>query len=141
MNARRQPMAREIDLLIVSSRLENKKTILRFLEGLPLNIYTVGNVEESEETLEEHEIDVVVCDERLSDGAYHDVLALTIDRKPKIHFIVLLCTGGQEEYCEAIRLGATDVVRPPLHATDIELALIHALRQKQAVLYAVTGRV
>jgi phosphoserine phosphatase RsbU/P len=134
-------MAREIDLLIVSSRLENKKTILRFLEGLPLNTCTVGSVEEAEETFEEHEIDVVVCDERLSDGAYHDVLALTIDRKPRIQFIVLLCTGGQEEYCEAIRLGVTDVVRPPLDPTDIEVALIHALRQKQAVMYAVAGKV
>jgi DNA-binding NtrC family response regulator len=134
-------MAKEIDLLIVSSRLENKKTILRFLEGLPLNIYTVGNVEEAEETLEEREIDLVVCDERLSDGAYCDVLALTIDRKPKIQFILLLCTGGQEECCEAIRLGVTDVVRPPLHPTDIELALIHALRQKQTVMYAVAGNV
>jgi DNA-binding NtrC family response regulator len=134
-------MAREFDLLIVSSRLENKRTILRFLEGLPLNIYAVGNVEEAEETLEEYEIDVVVCDERLSDGAYHDVLALTIDRKPRIQFIVLLCTGGQEEYCEAIRLGVTDVVRPPLDPTDIEVALIHALRQKQAVMYAVAGKV
>jgi len=134
-------MAREIDLLIVSSRLENKRTLLRFLEGLPLNIYTVGNAEEAEETFEDHEIDVVVCDERVSDGTYHDVLALTIDRKPKIQFIVLLCSGGQEEYCEAIRLGVTDVVRPPLHPTDIELALIHALRQKQAVMYAVAGKV
>jgi DNA-binding NtrC family response regulator len=89
MNARRRPMAREIDLVIVSSRLENKRTLLRFLEGLPLNIYPVGNVEEAEETLEEHEIDVVVCDERVSDGTYHDVLALTIDRIPNIQFIVL----------------------------------------------------
>lgn len=134
-------MAREIDLLIVSSRLENKRTILRFLEGLPLDIYTVGNVEEAEETLEEHEIDVVVCDERVSDGTYHDVLALTMDREPKIQFILLLSTGGQEEYSEAVRLGVTDVVRPPLHPTDIELALIHALRQKQAVMCAVAGKV
>lgn len=133
-------MAREIDLLIVSSRLENKRTLLRFLEGLPLNIYTVGNVEEAEETLEEREIDVLVCDERVSDGTYHDVLALTLERKPNIQFIVLLCTGGQEEYSEAIRLGVTDVVRPPLHPTDIELALIHALRQKHAAMYAVAAK-
>lgn len=133
-------MAREIDLLIVSSRLENKRTILRFLEGLPLNIYTVGNVEEAEETLEEREIDVVVCDERVSDGTYHDVLALTLDRKSQIQFIVLLCTGGQEEYSEAMRLGVTEVVRPPLHSTDIELALIRALRQKPAGMYAVAGK-
>ena len=133
-------MPREIDLLIVSSRLENKRTLLRFLEGLPLNIYTVGNVEEAEETFEEREIHVVVCDERLSDGTYHDVLALTRDSKPQIQFILLLCTGGQEEYSEAIRLGVTDVVRPPLHPTDIELALIHALRHKQALMYAVAGK-
>lgn len=133
-------MSGEIDLLIISSRLENKRTILRFLEGLPLNIYAVGNVEEAEETLQEHAIDVVVCDERLSDGTYHDVLALTLDRRPLIQFILLLCAGGQEEYSEAIRLGVTDVVRPPLHPTDIELALIHALRQKPAVLYAVAGK-
>ena len=133
-------MARELEMLIVSSRLENKRTLLRFLEGLPLNIYTVGNVEEAEETFDEHEIDVVVCDERVSDGTYHDVLALTIDRN-NIQFIVLLCTGGQEEYCEAIRLGVTDVVRPPLHPTDIELALIRVLRQKQALMHTVAGRV
>jgi len=120
--------------------LENKRTLLSFLEGLPLNIYTVGNVEEAEEMFEEHEIDVVVCDERVSDGTYHDVLALTVDRTPKIQFIVLLCTGGQEEYFEAVRLGVTHVVRPPLHPTDIELALIHALRQKPAVMYAVAGK-
>ena len=133
-------MAREIDLLLVSSRLENKRTLLRFLEELPLNIYTVGNVEEAEETLQEREIDVVVCDERVSDGTYHDVLALTLDKKPQIQFILLLCTGLQEEYSEAIRLGVTDVVRPPLHSTDIELALIHALRQKHAVMYSVAGK-
>src|SRR5437879_13035480 len=134
MNGRRKSMAKEIDLLIVSSRLENKRTLLRFLEGLQLNMYTVGSVEEAEETCEEHAIDVVVCDEQVSDGTYHDVLALTIGGKPRIQFIVLLCTGGQEEYGEAIRLGVTDVVRPPLHQTDIELALIHALSQKQAVM-------
>ena len=134
-------MAREIDLLIVSSRLENRRTLLRFLEGLPLNIYPVGNVEEAEETFEEHEIDVVVCDERVSDGTYHDVLALTMNKEPKIQFILLLSNAGQEEYSEAIRLGVTDVVRPPLHPTDIELALIHALRQKQAVMHAVAGKV
>ena len=133
-------MAREIDLLIVSSRLENKRTLLRFLGGLPLNLYAVGNVEEAEETLDEREIDVVVCDERVSDGTYHDVLALTLDRKPQIQFILLLSAGGQEEYSEAIRLGVTDVVRPPLHPTDIELALIHALRQKQTPTYAVAGK-
>ena len=133
-------MANKIDLLIVSSRLENKRTLLRFLEGLPLNIYTVANAEEAQETLEQHEIAVVVCDERVSDGTYHDVLALTLDGKSRTQFILLLCTGGQDEYSEAMRLGVTYVVRPPLHPTDVELALLHALRHKEAVMYAAAGK-
>jgi DNA-binding NtrC family response regulator len=134
-------MAKETDLLIISSRLENKRSLLHFLEGLPLNIYTVGSVEEAEAAFEGHPIDVVMCDERISDGTYHDVLALTLDKKPATQFILLLCTGGQEEYSEALRLGVGTVVRPPLHPTDIELALIHALRQKHEEVYAVAAKV
>jgi hypothetical protein len=33
-----------------------------------------------------------------------------------------------EEYLEALRLGAEEVLRCPLQPTDIDLALIHALR-------------
>jgi hypothetical protein len=46
------------------------------------------------DALEKHGIDVVVSDERLSDGTYHDILALTINRLPKTQLIVLLTTGG-----------------------------------------------
>ena len=108
-------MAREIDLVIVSSRLENKRTLLRFLEGLPLNIYPVGNVEEAEETFEEHEIDVVVCDERVSDGTYHDVLALMIDRILNISIYFSALVDGEYK-----RYDWSYGCRPPPHATDID---------------------
>ena len=33
-----------------------------------------------------------------------------------------------EEYLEALRLGATEVLRCPLQPSDVDLALIHAMR-------------
>jgi hypothetical protein len=39
------------------------------------------------------------------------------------------CTGEWEEYLEALRLGAAEVLRVPLQSTDIDIALFHAMRQ------------
>src|SRR6516165_5165350 len=88
----RRPMIR-VELLIVSSRVETKRALLQILDGLPLNVYCAGTVEQAVDALEKHGINVVVSDEHLSDGTYHDILALTIDRLPKTQLIVLLNTG------------------------------------------------
>ena len=95
-----------VELLIVSSRVETKRALLQILDGLPLSAYCAGTVEQDVDAPEKHGIDVVVSDEHLSDGTYHDILALTIDRLPKTQFIVLLTTGGFAEYREAMQLGA-----------------------------------
>ena len=129
-------MVGKFNLLIVSSRLEMKQALRQILGGLPLNVYVAGNVRQAEDALEKHRIDVVLCDERISDGTYHDVLALTVDSVPKIRFILLLALGGFEEYREAIRLGVAEVVRSPFEPADIELALIHAMRGNAAVTHA-----
>jgi DNA-binding NtrC family response regulator len=44
-------------------------------------------------------------------------------------FIVVQCTGEWEEYLEALRLGAAEVLRVPLQSTDIDIAVFHAMRQ------------
>ena len=43
----------------------------------------------------------------------------------------MLCTGEWEEYLEALKLGAADVIRSPLQAPDIELVLIQAMREER----------
>lgn len=121
-------MVGKVNLLIVSSRLELKRTLLRILDGLPLNVYAASSAQQAGDTLEKQWIDVVLCDEHISDGTYHDVLAGTVERFPKIQFILLLTIGGTEEYREARRLGVSDVVHPHFEPTDIELALLHAIR-------------
>ena len=129
-------MSSTVELLVVSSRLEMKRALLQILDGLPLNVYTAKGVEQTRDALKTHRFDVVLCDDHILDGTYRDVLELTVNMIPKTQFILLLTPGVPDEQLKAARLGAAEVVRAPFEATDIELALIHAVRGNAVVTHA-----
>jgi DNA-binding NtrC family response regulator len=114
-------------ILIVSCRPENRKTLERVFEGLPIDSHCAPSVEDARAALKSRSFSVVFCEERLFDGSYRDLLHDMCSTEAPL-FVVMLCTGEWEEYLEALRLGAEEVLRCPLQPTDIDLALIHALR-------------
>jgi len=124
-------MESEVDVLIVSSRIENKRTLLRTLEGLPVNTFSASTVFQALEFLATHPLAIVFCEERLPDGSYRQLLASLPSRPQMNRFIVVQCTGEWEEYLEALRLGAAEVLRVPLQSTDIDIAVFHAMRQER----------
>ena len=120
-----------LPILIVSCRPENRKMLMRVFDGLPLPIdsYSAPNIQQAREALQSRSFSVVFCEERLSDGTYGELLSEVRSDNPQgTRFVVMLCTGEWEEYLEALRLGAEEVLRCPLQPTDIDLALIHAMR-------------
>ena len=62
------------DILVVSARLENKKALLRILQGLPVSAFTASTVRQVHEVLSTHSIRVIFCEENFSDGSYRDLL-------------------------------------------------------------------
>ena len=71
---------------------------------------------------------MILCEERIHDGTYHDVLALTASRVPKTQFILLVQVLEEAgERRDAGRLGVAEVIRAPFEPTDVELALIHVI--------------
>jgi len=117
-----------LPILIVSCRPENRKMLLRVFEGLPIDSYSAPTISQAREALKSRPFSVVFCEERLSDGSYRDLLRDLRSAWEGTRFVVLLCTGEWEEYLEALHLGAEEVLRCPLQPTDIDLALIHAMR-------------
>src|SRR6266481_3442730 len=112
-------MENDVDVLIVSSRFENKRTLLRTLEGLPVNTFSASTIFQALEYLSTHPLSIVFCEERLPDGSYRELLT-SLSSSPQMNrFIVVQCTGEWEEYLEALRLGAVEVLRVPLQSTDI----------------------
>ena len=118
-----------LHLLIVSSRIENKKALLNIVEGLPVDAYTSPTIERAWEVLMSQPIDVILCDDRLPDGHYPDFLNAVRSEHRMTRFVVLLTSEDWEDYLQAIRLGATDVLRCPYQPTDVELVLIRAGRE------------
>jgi DNA-binding NtrC family response regulator len=102
--------------------------LMRVFEGLPIDSYTAPTIAQGREALEARPFSVIFCEERLSDGSYRDLLQIIRASSEPTRFVVMLCTGEWEEYLEALRLGAEEVLRCPLQPTDIDLALIHAMR-------------
>jgi DNA-binding NtrC family response regulator len=121
-------MDNALPILIVSCRPENGKMLMRVFDGLPIDSYSAPTIRQARETLQSRAFSVVFCEERLSDGTYAELLSDLQSGPHGTRFVVMLCTGEWEEYLEALRLGAEEVLRCPLQPTDIDLALIHAMR-------------
>lgn len=116
------------DVLIVSSRTENGKALVRILGDLPVNVFCATTVGQAREIIAKRPVEIIFCEEYLPDGTYRELLEHVIATNSSTAFVVTLCTGEWDEYLEAIRLGATDVLRCPLQSVDVELVLIRAGR-------------
>jgi DNA-binding NtrC family response regulator len=117
-------------VLIVSSRTENRDALLNIFEGLPIDTSFAKTLQEARLVLLRNSIDVVFSDESLPDSSYHELLAPLIAEQRATRFVVTLGTGEWDEYLEAMRLGATDVLRCPLQSIEVELVLIRAGRER-----------
>jgi len=124
-------MNQERAVLIVSCRPENRKTLLRVFDELSINSYVAPTIRDAIEVLVSRSISMVFCEERLPDGPYSDLLTGVRATWSETQFVVMLCTGEWEEYLEAMRLGAQEVLRCPLRPTDIDLVLIQAMKRNQ----------
>jgi len=99
-------------VLIVSSRTETLGALMHIFEGLPIDTSVAKTLQEARAVLSGSSIDVVFCDESLPDGSYRVLLEpLTSTEQRTTRFVVTLGTGEWHEYLEAMRLGATDVLR------------------------------
>src|SRR5499425_1800348 len=122
-------MNEERAVLIVSCRPENRKTLVRALDELSINCYVAPTIRDAREVLASRSLSLVFCEERLSDGSYCDLLRDVRATWPETRFVVMLCTGEREEYLQAMRLGAQEVLRSPLRPTDVDLVLIQAMKE------------
>jgi len=124
-------MKQESAVLVVSCRPENRKTLLRVFDGLSINTYVAPTIRDAIEVLASRSISMVFCEERLPDGPYSDLLTGIRATWSETQFVVMLCTGEWEEYLQAMRLGAQEVLRCPLRPTDIDLVLIQAMKRNE----------
>jgi DNA-binding NtrC family response regulator len=115
-----------LGVLVASSQLENRRALIQVLEALSADVISSSSVQQASEVLAKRPIELVFCDDELPDGSYRDLLPAARYRQQGTRVVVMTRTGEWEEYLEAMRLGAFDFIRGPMHPTDVELVVLRA---------------
>lgn len=69
-----------------------------------------------------------MCDSKLPDGTYQDVMQLLSHKLSRVRVIVLSESNLEECYSEAIELGVFDVIATPCRRTDVQWIIMHAVQ-------------
>jgi DNA-binding NtrC family response regulator len=118
-------------ILVASSDLESRRGLMQVLMRLGLDPITASNTSEAKETLQQDRVGLVFCDRHLTDGSYRDVLNVARACGGKIRVVVTSKDADWDEYLEAMRLGAFDVIASPCRPTDVEWMVIQARRDER----------
>jgi DNA-binding response OmpR family regulator len=72
--------------------------------------------------------DVILCDDRLADGTWKDVLSVIAPLPELPRLIVLFDSASPAEWSEVLNLGGFDVLNKPLNEAEVTLTVAAAWR-------------
>ncbi len=120
------------EVLIASSNLEDRRALASILARHGHDPICASTVGESQAILSQKRVGLVFCDRRLSDGDYRDALAQSRSLQPKVRVVVTSRLADWDEYLEAMRLGAFDVIAAPCRPPEVEWMLVQAKRDERS---------
>ena len=120
-----------LDVLIVSERPDHLRPLIRVLDASSARISACFTIRQARAIFSRQPVDLVFSDEYLSDGSYRELLLASRFGQNAPGFVLLLRTGEWEEYLDAMRLGALDVLRCPLEAAEVEATALRAIAQRE----------
>ena len=118
--------------LVVSSDEDVVQELAEITEECGLAAFLAFTVGEGKRILEKKRVSVVVCDDRLIDGQYADILSETARLRLKTPVIVVSPTGDWSDYLKAISAGAFDYLAFPAIPGDLARTVHDALTSPAA---------
>jgi DNA-binding NtrC family response regulator len=118
------------EVVIVSSDSGLRHDLAGILATLGVHAVCASTLRECHEILTQKRAGLVFCDSRVADGNYQDLLAAypSVD-KPRV--VVTSGSADWDEFKEAMRCGAFDVISVPCRHTDVEWMVIQAKRAER----------
>jgi two-component system response regulator PilR (NtrC family) len=119
------------DILIASSDLEGRRALSNILAQLGVDPLTTSTIRGCKEILATERVGLIFCDRILADGNCFDLLNASRNGRTKTRIVVTSSIADWDEFLEAMRLGAFDVIASPCRSTDVEWMIIQALRYER----------
>jgi len=119
-------------VLVASSDEKVLQKLAEIVVQCGLATFLAFSVYESKRILNRREVCLVVCDDRLIDGKYDDILSETVQFVLKTPVIVVSPTGDWPDYLKALNAGAFDYLAYPPIPGDLPQSIYNALTFRTA---------
>jgi DNA-binding NtrC family response regulator len=119
-------------IVVASADVDERRAMCNILPKQGLEPIAVSSARECGEILVQEDVGLIFCARSLADGDYRGLLLAPRHEGRKTRIVVVNRLTDSDEYLEAIRLGAFDVISAPCRPTDVEWMIIQALREEHA---------
>ena len=124
------------EILVIASDPETRKALSSILQTQGLKSVQASQLSEGRALLESQPVGMVSCERHLADGTYLDLLPTVQSKAGNVPVVVTSRLADWDEYLEALRHGAVDLIPSPCKKSDVTSALAQALNEKSAAVGA-----
>src|SRR5688572_18233728 len=118
-------------VLVVDDEDGIRQALTRFLTRLGYQVSAAANAKEALERLAADHPQAMLCDIRMPETSGVELLPKVLALDPDLAVIMLTAIDEPRTAIECLKLGAYDYLIKPVDLEELELALQHALRQRQ----------
>jgi DNA-binding NtrC family response regulator len=127
-------------ILVVSSDLDQRLALTSILQKDGWSPLNASRLNECHDLLAKQKVSLVFCERRLADGTYRDLLSFTQTPDRRVPIVVTSRLADWDEYLEALRHGAIDLIPSPCKPSDVFSAIAQAQREDQELAGAIPGQ-
>lgn len=124
-------MSKEWDVLVASGNFEHRRSLIKILEELPLNVISVSTFQQAEEVLSRQRISLLFSDQKLPDGSYKKLLNYTDSSRQTLRVVLTTEESDPVDLQEVDYRHVLGTLKYPFQATDVELQIIRAAHEEQ----------
>jgi DNA-binding NtrC family response regulator len=119
------------EILVIASDPETRKALTSILQTEGLRSVHASHLSEGRALLASQPVGMVFCERHLADGSYLDLLpAAQTNKSGNVPVVVTSRLADWDEYLEALRHGAVDLIASPCKKSDVTSALAQVRRGK-----------
>jgi DNA-binding NtrC family response regulator len=119
-------------IAVASADVQDRRAMVNILAKQGSDPIIAASVSECRESMAQENVGLIFCARSLADGDYRDLLLATRTAERRTRVVLTARITDWNEYLDAMRLGAFDVISAPCRPTDVEWMVLQALRDEHA---------
>src|SRR2546422_1015106 len=118
-------------VLVVDDEDGIRQALTRFLTRLGYQVLAAANATEALKYVGADHPQAMLCDIRMPEASGVELLPKVLAQDPDLAVIMLTAIDEPRTAIECLKLGAYDYLIKPVDLDELEVSLLHALRQRQ----------